>query len=220
MKKNGFTLVEILIVMAILVMMSAIMIGIFNTIGVTAKGRDAQRKKDLNRIKVAFEEYFNDKGYFPTDYDSWNIKVNCKSGVFVPYLTSWPCDPNGEPYDIHVQVETNKFRIITNLENKKDKDIPNGWYIKNDFSFPELNLDTNSANYGVSSSNILWYDGLVHDYSGSCWTSTCFDGNNGCNDITSSQWDKGCIGSCYYQPTNGGGCIPECRVNCCGDGCN
>lgn len=214
MKKNGFTLVELLIVFTILVTLAMMMIGIFNTVGVTARGRDAQRKKDLNRMKVAFEEYFNDKGYFPSDYDNWNIKTNCKSGVFAPYLNSWPCDPNGETYHIHV--ETNKFRIITNLENKKDKDIPNGWYIKNDFSFPVLGLDTNSANYGVSSSNILWYDGLVHDYSGSCLTDTCFDGNNGvCNDHSAT----GCIGNCYYQPKSGSDCIPECRVACCGNGC-
>jgi type II secretory pathway pseudopilin PulG len=217
MKRNGFTLVELLIVFTIMVTLTMMMIGIFNTVGLTARGRDAQRKKDLNRMKVAFEEYFNDKGYFPdtnllTELQDIN---NCKSNsIFAPYLVPWPCDPNGESY--HIYVETNKFRIITNLENKKDKDIPSGWYIKNDFIFPVLNLDTNSANYGVSSSNILWYDGLVRDYSADCYISTCFDGNNGCNDYSPG----GCIGSCYYQPKNGGGCVPECKVPCCGDKCN
>ena len=54
---KAFTLVELLVVMTILVILTTMMIGIFNAIGITNKGRDAQRKKDLNRIKVAFEEY-------------------------------------------------------------------------------------------------------------------------------------------------------------------
>ena len=214
MKKNGFTLVELLISMSIVIIIAMMMVGVFNAIKINNKGRDAQRKKDLNRIKIAMEEYFNDKGEYPLDITNWNTIDNCNSDIFAPYLKSWPCDPNGNPYSI--LPETNKFRVITNLENKKDKDIPEGWYIKNDFNFPLLNLDTNSANYGVSSSNILWYEGLVHDYSAECWTNTCFDGNNGCNDYSTN----GCIGTCYYQPRSGGGCVAECQVACCGNGCN
>ena len=215
-QKKAFTLVELLVVVAILIMMATVMIGVLNAIGITNKGRDAQRKKDLNRIKVAFEEYFNDKGEFPFDYANWNIKSNCKSSVFAPYLNSWPCDPNGQPYNIYVEI--NKFRIITNLENKKDKDIPNGWYIKRDFNMPILGLNVDTANYGVSSANILWYEGLVRDYS-ACYTNTCF--NTDCRDRTDGQWDEGggCSSNCYYQAKDGG-CTQECSVNCCGDGCN
>ena len=218
MRKNGFTLVEILIVMVILVMIVMMMIGTFNAIGVTNKGRDARRKKDLNRIKIAFEEYFNDKGEFPTGTLLVDLKdkKNCgSSSVFAPYLNPWPCDPNGNPYYIHV--ENNQFRIITNLENKKDKDIPEGWYIKNDFNFPVLSLATNDANYGVSSANILWYDGLVRDYS-MCNVTECFNGDEGCKDVTHS---GGCFGNdCFYSNSSLGGCIPECSVPCCGDKCN
>jgi type II secretory pathway pseudopilin PulG len=213
MKKNGFTLVELLIVMTILIIMVVITIGILNAIGLTNKGRDARRKKDLNRMKIALEEYYNDKGQFPQDVTTWNIKSNCGKNVSeLSTLNSLPCDPYGEPYKIFV--EENKFRIITNLENKKDKDIPTGWYIRNDFSLPALGLNTDNANYGVSSSNILWYEGLVRDYSG-CYTNTCFDGNDGCKDYSPG----GCIGTCYYQSTMIGGCDENCRVGCCGNGC-
>ena len=103
-KRNGFTLVEILITMTILAILAVMMVGVFNAIGMTNKGRDARRKKDLNRIKIAFEEYFNDKGYYPRNIDTWNIKANCNSSsVFAPYLVPWPCDPDGNPYIIVVE---------------------------------------------------------------------------------------------------------------------
>jgi len=214
---NGFTLVELLITMAILIILTAMMVGIINAIGITNKGRDAQRKKDLNRIKIAFEEYFNNKGYFPQEdlLTQLRDKNNCGRHIEdFPDLNVWPCDPNGNPYFVLTEIKPNRFRIITNLEYKKDKDIPIGWYIKNDFNFPTLGLTTSNANYGVSSSNILWYEDFTIDYS-NCYTNTCYDGNAVCKHSA-----VGCVGKCYYQSKVGSGCVPECRVNCCGDGCN
>lgn len=218
-KKNGFTLVELLIGITIVVMLAIMMIGAFNAIGITNKARDARRKKDLNRIKIALEEYFNNKGEFPLDYASWNIKSNCGKNVpQLPTLNSLPCDPRGEPYSILVDV--NKFRIITNLENKKDKDIPNGWYSRNDFQIPLLGLTTMNANYGVSSTNILWYEEYLSNYGG-CNTNDCLSDVSGtCNMATG-----GCIGNnCYYmdKDTNNNCDKNEtrCKVSCCGPKCN
>lgn len=216
-KKNGFTLVELLIVMAILAIMGVILVGILNSIGITNKGRDAKRKKDLNRVKIAFEEYFNDKGYFPDGAlvaDLTKIdKSNCGSStIFSPYLIPWPCDPKGGPYKI--VVETNKFRIITDLENKKDKDIPEGWYLKDD-AYRLFSWTINDVNYGVSSANILWYDGGDIDYS-RCNIGSCLTGNvDTCGHVST------CTSNCFYQSSSGNDCTPGvCSVSCCGDGCN
>ena len=93
-----------------------------------------QRKKDLNRKKVAFEDYFNDKGYYPTDVDNWNKKENCgKNLTEFSNLRPWPCDPGGSPYVI--EVSKNKFIVLTSLENKKDNDIPNNFYDKDNFNY-------------------------------------------------------------------------------------
>jgi len=70
MKKKGFTLVELLIVMAILLMMATMMVGTLNSVGIFNKARDARRKKDIGRIKIAFEDYYNDKGCYKSD--EWN----------------------------------------------------------------------------------------------------------------------------------------------------
>ena len=206
----GFTLVELLIVITIIIVMAVMLVGIFNAIGLTNKARDARRKKDLNRIKISFEEYFNDKGSYPS-YDllqKLKDKNNCGKNIDdFPYLKPWPCDPNGVPYKVMVGV--NKFTATTYLENKEDKDIP---------SYPTI-VD---ANYGVSSSNILWYDGSIYD--DGCILSECHEYKYvgspvywSCSDARVS----GCIGdNCFLKDRFGRTCDGDCKVRCCGLLCN
>ncbi|MDD4026890.1 MAG: type II secretion system protein [Candidatus Shapirobacteria bacterium] len=204
-RKNAFTLVELLVVMAIIVTLATIMIGTFNAIGITNRGRDAQRKKDINRIKVAFEEYFSDKGIFPDSVlvEKLMDKSNCGSDVFSPYLSSWPCDPNGNPYLTFAE-NGNRFRIITNLENEKDKDIPLGWYEREDFLL--MGKTKEDVNYGVSSSNILWYEQLPVDPS--CNINSCDQLVNG-NCVDGASSCSGSDGNCYYT---GSFCGSLCKV--------
>ena len=212
MKKSGFTLVEILIAMVIVITLAVMMVGIFVVIKPMEKSRDSQRKKDLNRIKQAFEEYFNDKGYYPKDVSDWNIQSNCRSGNidFSIYISPWPCDPNGDPYLIIS--ETNKFRVMTNLENKDDGEIPEDWYTRTDILL--TGVAKNKVNYGVSSSNILWYENYINP---DCDTSYCLVGSVD-GDCGSS--GSGCSGdNCFYSPIGGGGCTSKCQVSCCGEGC-
>ncbi|MDD2483186.1 MAG: type II secretion system protein [Candidatus Shapirobacteria bacterium] len=218
-QKNGFTLVELLIGITIVVILAIMMIGAFNAVGITNKARDARRKKDLNRIKIALEEYFNNRGEFPQDVATWNIKSNCGKNIpQLPTLSSLPCDPKGEPY--FILVEVNKFRIITDLENKKDKDIPDGWYSRNDFQIPLFGLTTMNVNYGVSSTNILWYEDYLANYGG-CNTNDCLSNESGVCNMASG----GCSGNnCYYMdndPNNN--CDKneaKCKVSCCGTSCD
>ncbi|MDD2225100.1 MAG: type II secretion system protein [Candidatus Shapirobacteria bacterium] len=216
MKRNGFTLVEILIAMTIVIFLVMAMVGIFNATGTVDKGRDTQRKKDLKRIKVAFEEYLNDKGSYPMDVGTWNKMSNCGSAVFSPYLSPWPCDPDGKPYMIIVE-KKDRFRVLTNLKNKKDKDIPTNWYTRTDILL--TGFTANSVNFGVSSSDIVWYDEYIDP---SCNTSYCLAGSVGgsCGTV------DGCAGGgCFYPELlpgglAGGDCLSKCQISCCGDGCN
>ena len=171
--KKGFTLVELLIVMAILITISVIMVGQLNPVGLIGKANDANRKKDLGRIKVAFEEYFNDKGCYPSGalLTSLNNDSNCQSSVFRPWLGTWPCDPvSRKHYYVEVGVDSvvnnqmpcpHWFKVMTNLENKEDPIIPFGWYSKSvthNYGDSTTNLTINQVNNGVSSDNIRWYD--------------------------------------------------------------
>ena len=215
-KKNGFTLTELLIVMAIIAVLAIITAGIINPVNLINKGKDTQRKKDLGRIKVAFEEYFNDKGCYPTDtlLNDLEDSANCNSSsVFSPYLSPWPCNSNDQPYIIFVPNCTT-FKVITNLLNKKDNDIPTNWYIRQDVATVD-GYGKDQVNYGVSSSNILWYDTMPKDYS-MCETDFCAyvntDGSGGCKTYALG---VGCTGglddSCYFRESSGS-CTGECKV--------
>lgn len=164
-------MVELLIAMTIVVIVAVIMTGNFNPIQLVNKANDANRKKDLARIKVSFEEYFNDKGCYPSQSlltDLMN-ESNCHGKIFSPWIADWPCDPvTKEPYYIFVGTETTAddslpcphwYKILTNLDYKKDNNIPTGWYGKSlVFGFGDGSMSKNQVNYGVSSENVRWYE--------------------------------------------------------------
>lgn len=217
-KKSGFTLVELLIVMTIVTLLMIMAIGTINPLAMVAKAKDSERKSDLNKIKKAFEEYWNDKGYYPKseDLSRWNVTSNCDKGIdeIGDYLNSWPCDPKGTPYIM--VAEDNWFKVVTNLENKKDSDIPPGWYEENSYIGSKFNK--NAVNYGVSSTNVLWYEG-----EGLCHPNTCYAGI-GCNIPINNSCNKAVDGTCHLESATlqgDAGCQdPVCEVDCCGVGCN
>lgn len=232
MKKNGITLIEVLVVMAILAILAVMMTMIINPIALVDKGNDARRKKDLNRIKVAFEEYNNDKGCYPGKSQNLIYKLNdtsnCGTNIFSPWLKSWPCDPDGKPYKIIGETTPSQeysdcsktFRVLTNLKNESDKDIPYGWYdfrqlhVVNGLEYKQ-SYGRKEVNYGVSSGNISWYDrGVAGECAGTCSVKDTNTG--GCN--TANGNPVSCEGDNCYIDDN---CIEKCRVACCfgGDPC-
>lgn len=64
-KNEGFTLVELLIVTAIIVVLA--LLGGTNYIAAQKKGRDARRVSDMEQVKAALEMYRVDKGRYPYD---------------------------------------------------------------------------------------------------------------------------------------------------------
>ena len=63
-KQSGFTIVELLIVIVVIGILAAIVITTFT--GVQKKGRDADRKSDINAIYSQVEVYFAQEGKYPT----------------------------------------------------------------------------------------------------------------------------------------------------------
>jgi type II secretory pathway pseudopilin PulG len=90
--QNGISLIELLLIVAILLVL---MVALYRTIGRDVdKARDADRKKDLKDIKVAFENYYNDNECYPDA----NALDNCGDTNLAPYLAQIPCDKVGNTY--------------------------------------------------------------------------------------------------------------------------
>lgn len=170
MKKNfikshpGFTLVELLVVMAIIGILAVISLANFRTSQI--KARDAERKNDLRQIANALEAYMNDHGSYPaavsgkiracSTVDDCSVLADCQWGDTprefcdsnnTVYMKEIPDDvlgsdeAGGQPHYCYLS-DGNYFKLYAKLENSND---------------PEAKLNSSCAgvtyNFGISSSN-------------------------------------------------------------------
>ncbi len=64
-RKNGFSLIELLVVVAVLGVLAAILIGVLNPAGLFGQGRDSRRLSDLTTVQAALEQYYAENGSYP-----------------------------------------------------------------------------------------------------------------------------------------------------------
>lgn len=80
---KGFTLVELLVVIAIISVLATLLL---LQLGVArAKARDAKRIADVNQVRSALEQYFDQSGYY--------LNTNDMSTLAPTYLLNIPKDP-------------------------------------------------------------------------------------------------------------------------------
>ena len=156
----GFTMIELLVVMVIIGILAVIGFGSFQSS--QTKGRDANRKNDLNQISKALETYYNDKGVYPTGVAgmingcsggsscSWGDPFSDDNGT--NYMIELPADPR-ENMNYYYVSDGTYFQIYARLENTLDKDIPVD-ESDNKMEYSDIVCGSGSCNYGVSSTNI------------------------------------------------------------------
>ncbi len=67
-QKAGFTLIELLVVISIISLLTSI---VLSSLGIAkSKGRDAARIRAMHETRTALQMYFNDKGYYPCNYNA------------------------------------------------------------------------------------------------------------------------------------------------------
>jgi len=123
--KNGFTLVELLVVISIIGILTVISLASFTTAQI--KARDAQRKSDLEQTSKALMLYYSDTGTFPPEVD---FHFGNESPGFVSvdgntiYMRKTPQDPKF-PTSVYVyKTDGSSFNLFANLENTKDSQCP------------------------------------------------------------------------------------------------
>jgi prepilin-type N-terminal cleavage/methylation domain-containing protein len=169
--KKGFTLVELLVVMAILGILATITLANFSSS--QRKGRDAQRKSDLRQIANALEAYMNDHGEYPISNANGEMVNacgcrdhlrNCVFGALdaanrefcdennTVYMTDIPDDVNASAswHNYYYVSDRKSYKLYANFENPNDADC----LIKSDgLCKPIAAYSGNNYIYGISSSN-------------------------------------------------------------------
>lgn len=133
-KGSGMTLIEVLIVLAIVAIMILLVIFSLNPKNQTAKANDSKRKSDLKRISTALEDYAGDHPCYPLSI--YQGTTCTPSSEIDPYLKHIPCDPKtGRQYPYIRPDGCSQYAVYATLE------------LENVYSF-------GPGNYVLTSSNL------------------------------------------------------------------
>lgn len=167
----GFTLVELIVVIAMIGILSAIAFATLDPIGQMQKGWDAQRKSDLVQIQRALEMFYQDTGVYPraspgnaSNPGAYQIRdirdvVVPWGNDFSPYMTRLPKDQNRSKKYVYLTNTTKQsYWLYASLDRGgKDSQACKQDGSKCDSAPPDSNgirACGDVCNYGVSSANV------------------------------------------------------------------
>jgi general secretion pathway protein G len=104
--ESGFTLIEMLIVMVLIVLLAGVVLAVYGNSVTRAK--EAALSEDLFQMRKAIDEYYADKGKYPSDLNSLVTEKYLRQIAADPFTGSaetWqtvpseldPGNPSGEP---------------------------------------------------------------------------------------------------------------------------
>lgn len=100
--REGVTLVELVVVIAILTVLVSIVSFAFNPLAQIEKAKNSQRQSDIREIRHALELYYQDKNCFPGEVSLSSILATngewSENGGGTIYLKKVPSDPGNLAY--------------------------------------------------------------------------------------------------------------------------
>ncbi len=159
----GFTLIEMIVVIGVIAILSAMLIAIVDPVSQFQKARDAQRKSDLSQVQKELEQYYQDTGHYPVSTSSYQI-VGLNSVTVAwgtsntnnwPYANQLPKDPDTTRTYVYFATGQSYWLYASLERSAKDPSACNA-------GGACANLATNgivatkcgsTCNYGVSSPN-------------------------------------------------------------------
>ncbi len=122
-RRQGFTLLELLIVISLLIVLFLMILIGFNPMSQILRGYDSRRKADLHHLQNVFEDYHADHGHYPPS----TVLDHCGGPDLQPYLPAVPCDPSSKlPYKSYfpsgtgTQDTPQQYIIYSTIDSKSD----------------------------------------------------------------------------------------------------
>ena len=160
---KGFTLIELILVTAIIGLFAAGVIAVINPSQQVHKANDTKRKTDLEAIQRALEGYYADKGRYPQAINNkiyTTLTINWGTS-WQPYIDTLPKDPtNGRTYVYGTTADGQRYGLYASLEKGSDAQAchSNGSVCD---SVTTFGINTNPSascggicNFGVTSADI------------------------------------------------------------------
>lgn len=159
------TLIELLLVTAIVGILAGAIIMTLNPIDQLAKSEDARRKSDLAQVQRALELYYQNTGRYPASSADFKIYINPTTytwgSAWQPYMNKLPQDPkvtnrylyysppssNGQTYYLYANV-------VRGAKDTHACNAGNACTSLSNAGFPPATACGGTCNYGVSSANV------------------------------------------------------------------
>lgn len=160
-KSSGFTLVELLLVMALIGVLATALVILINPAAQFEKSRDLERKNELAQVARALEQYYNDFGSYPISSADPNYYIlddsHAWGSSWTPYMDVLPMDPTGsqryiysstgQTYTIYAHLERGgQDSQACNVGGTDCANVPGASLCGVGFAL--------SCNYGISSPNV------------------------------------------------------------------
>jgi|GEM_PF-1772888 len=154
-KRTGFTLVELLVVISLIGILSAVAIAVINPAKMMGKSRDARRKSDLKAIQGAIELFYSQNRVYPSSYTDINF-----GGAFTyngsTYMNNVPQDPvygnaqaSGKYYRYVYNLGENNTGYVLASVVEIDGSAPDDSYIVPNVIRASLHTVSSCAGWGV-----------------------------------------------------------------------
>lgn len=159
--QRGFTLIEMIIVVAIIGLFAAGIVAVINPKQQILKANDTRRKSDLNLLQRGLEAYYHDYGRYPQAV-SYKIapsgSIKDWGSTWSPYMNTIPKDAkSSQTYVYYVSADGQSYIVYASLERgASDPQSCNLGAACSSMSTRSISATAcgGTCNYGVASADI------------------------------------------------------------------